>query len=70
MSNSEVESYKNSFILPSSNTKSYIYNKGYFSKVLLPYKTIESKRYCEITCLLPKNTSNTSTICNKIWRVY
>lgn len=70
MSTSEIESYKNTFILSSSSTKSYIYNKGYFSKTLLPYNPIEKKRYCEIKCLLSNNTSNSSTICSKIWKVY
>ena len=66
MSNSEVESYNNTFSLPSNPTRAYIFNKGYFSKVLLPFDPIENKRYCEIRCLLPKNTSNTSILCNKV----
>ena len=68
MSTSEVESYKDSFILPSNKAKAYIYDKGYFLKTLLPYNPIEGKRYCEIKCLLPIDTSNPSIICNKVFK--
>ena len=70
MSTSEVDSFQNTFIIPSSNTRAYIYTKGYFSKTLLPYNLTENKRYCEVKCLLPIDISNSSTICNKTWKIY
>ena len=68
MSTLEVESYKDSFILPTNKAKAYIYDKSYFSKTLSPYNPIEGKRYCEIKCLLPIDTSNPSIICSKIFK--
>ena len=70
MSTSEVESYKDNFTLPIDTLRAYIYSKGYFSKTLLPYNPIENKRYVEIKCLLPINSTNPTIICNKIWKEY
>jgi len=70
MSASEVDSYSNTFILPKDKLRAYIYDKNYFSKILLPYNPLEGRRYCEVKCLLPINTSNPSNICNKVWKIY
>jgi hypothetical protein len=51
MSTLEIESYKDTFILPIDKAKAYIYNKGYFSKTLLPYNPIEGKRFYKIRYL-------------------
>ena len=56
------------FVLPSSKTKAFIFNKGYFSKSLLPLLPNSETRYCEVRCLLPKLGSSIEP-CNRKYSV-
>ena len=69
MSTSDIESRQNTFTLPQDKVRAYIYDKSYFFKTLLPYNPIEDKRFYEIKYLLPIDTSNPSTIYNKIFKI-